>query len=175
MVQTLGVEPSSLGLQPSALTTRAKFAWGVEGGLNSPLKVPQTSVLTTTLSTPLVEELGIGPSLSACKADVLTIITIPPWCVLQVSNLTSPCGRQLYRLPRVLNGIRTHMEPLRGVEPRFQVYKTRTSPPMFKGPGGSKENRTPASPVTGGRTNHYTMDPWQERSDSNRDLRVWSP
>jgi hypothetical protein len=77
MVQGLGVEPSSLGLQPSALTTRATLAWGKEGESNSPLKASQAPVLDHYTIPTMARKQGIEPYLVVLETIVRPLHHFP--------------------------------------------------------------------------------------------------
>ena len=55
MVLPLGIEPSSMALQTTAMTTSAKAALGCPTSIDLVLSLSQSNVQATTLQTPLAE------------------------------------------------------------------------------------------------------------------------
>lgn len=62
LVLPLGIEPSSMALQTTAMTTSAKAALGCLTSIDLVPRVSQTRMQATTLKTPLAGLAGIEPT-----------------------------------------------------------------------------------------------------------------
>jgi hypothetical protein len=77
MVLPLGIEPSSMALQTTAMTTSAKAALGCPTSIDLVLPVSQTSMQATTLRTPLAGDDGLEPPNAGIKIRCLTNLANP--------------------------------------------------------------------------------------------------
>ena len=71
MVLPLGIEPSSMALQTTAMTTSAKAALGCPTSIDLVLSLSQSNVQATTLRTPLAGDVRIELTIAESKSVVI--------------------------------------------------------------------------------------------------------